>query len=192
MNTPRGSVDAILMAAGFSRRFGAGNKLLAPFCGVPLALHTLRLACAMPEFSAVYFIYADNAVSDLANGLPAMTIHNPNPALGQRESVRLGVSASRADYLAFFPCDMPLLTAEAVRAVLAQRAPGKIAFPTAAGKPGNPAVFSSAFREELLALKDGEGARAVKARHPEALVPVPLPSPAALHDIDTLQDLNQL
>jgi CTP:molybdopterin cytidylyltransferase MocA len=47
-------INAILMASGFSRRFGSANKLLATFRGKPLARHTLELACALDVFNRVF------------------------------------------------------------------------------------------------------------------------------------------
>lgn len=187
-----GPVDAILMASGYSRRFGADNKLLVPFRGQPLALHVLRLACGMPQFGRVFFVAADEAVAALAKDLPVQTLRNSAPSLGMRESVRLGVAASSADYYAFFPCDTPLLDEATVAAALQNRAPGKITFPQWQGRPGNPAVFSAAFREELLSLKEGEHAKDIKRRHPGSLVAVQATCAQALADIDTLADLERL
>lgn len=186
------SVDAILMASGFSSRFGTGNKLLAPYKGEALALHVLRLVCGMPQFSNVFFVYAADEVGALADSLRAAAIKNTNPGLGIRESIRLGVSASAAGYYAFFPCDTPLLNRAAVAAVLDKRTPGKIIFPESGGHPGNPAVFCATFRPELLALKEGEEAKIIKQRHAQSLVAVPIQNPEILADIDTVHDLSAL
>lgn len=183
-------VDAILMASGFSRRFGMQNKLLVPFGGMPLAQRTLTLVCGSGFFNQVFFVWADAAVGKLADGYPVVSIHNRHPQHGSRESVRLGVQASGADYYMFFPCDQPLMDAKTVEAVLAASAPGKIAFPQFEGKPSTPSLFSSHFRAELLALGPCQQARAVKQRHPDALVPVELPNFAPLADVDTLNDLD--
>ncbi|TFG59105.1 MAG: hypothetical protein E4H36_14410 [Spirochaetales bacterium] len=55
-----GRPDAVLLAAGFSSRFG-GDKLLTPHGGKPLILHTLaalRAACGR-SFDAVIPVYRD-------------------------------------------------------------------------------------------------------------------------------------
>ena len=44
-----GRVDAILMTSGFSSRYPSGDKSLLPFRGMPLAEHTLKPACTLPE-----------------------------------------------------------------------------------------------------------------------------------------------
>jgi CTP:molybdopterin cytidylyltransferase MocA len=185
------TIDAILMASGFSRRFGSGNKLLQPVGGKPLALRALELVCGLP-FQTVHFVAADADVLRLGEGFPVRIHRNANPERGQCESVRLGTLASSAEHYIFFACDQPFLDAETVLSICGKAAPGKIVFPVYGGKPGSPNLFSKAFREELLALKDGENARAIKSRHPGALIRVPAAGGRALADIDTYEDLKTL
>ena len=186
------SFDAILMASGFSRRFGNENKLLLPFAGQPLALYTLRLVCGMPQFGRVFFVCAHPSVAALANGYPLTILHNAHPQLGQRESIRLGTMASSANFYVFFTCDQPLLNEATVNAVLARSAPGKITFPRHAGSPASPASFSSTFRAELLSLHEGQHARDIKKAHPHALVPVDIDDALPLMDADTPEALELL
>lgn len=186
------TVDAILMASGFSKRFGDKNKLLHPINGVPLARRTLQLACGSGLFGRVLFVWADEAVGRLAEGLPAVPIHNTCPQHGQRESVRLGVLASNAGYYMFFPCDQPFLDLATVRAVYDARRPGCIVVPSHNGRPGNPTLFSNAFGRQLAALAPGQKAREVKKAHPGAVIDLPLASAAPLLDIDAPEDLLRL
>jgi molybdenum cofactor cytidylyltransferase len=181
------TTDAILMASGFSRRFGSGNKLLQPVGGKPLALCALELVCGLP-FKTVHFVAADADVLRMGEGFPVRICHNTNPERGQRESVRLGALASDAEYYMFFACDQPFLDAETVLSICGKAAPGKIVFPVYNGQPASPNLFSKVFREELLALEDGENARAVKSRHPGALIRVPAADGRVLADIDTYED----
>jgi CTP:molybdopterin cytidylyltransferase MocA len=60
------------------------------------------------------------------------------------------------------------------------------------GKPGNPCLFSDTFREELLAIKEGEHPRLIKTRYPEALIPLEILNPLAFADIDNPDDLEIL
>ncbi|MDR1251729.1 MAG: nucleotidyltransferase family protein [Treponema sp.] len=197
-NMPADRIFAILMAAGFSKRFGDENKLLAPFRNKPLARHTLDLACGFGCFSGVFFIAADERVAALACGLPVTLIRNAAPQKGQRESVRLGVEAAGAVpsgkpvYYLFFSCDQPLLDSGTVRRILKARRPGRIVEPRFQDKPGNPCLFADAFRDELAALKPGENPRAIKARHPGAVIAVTVSNPFALIDIDEPAGLRAL
>ena len=195
---------AILMASGFSRRFQGQNKLLAPFCGKPLARHTLELVCGTGCFKRVFLVYADEAVAALADGLDLTAVYNREPEKGQGESARLGLMAAvkaacadqadnaGQDYYMFFPCDQPLLDQDTVRLLLDAARPGRIIEPACPGGNHSPNLFSASFLDELLALKQGEHPRLLKARHPRAVITVEIADPAVLADIDTLEDLENL
>jgi molybdenum cofactor cytidylyltransferase len=203
-------VDAILMASGFSRRFGGKNKLLVPFRGKPLIRHTLELASGIACIKNVFLVTSFDEVADLALKLSHLQnikiIRNDHPERGQRESVRLGVEASSADWYFFFPCDQPLLDAETVRRIAgAAKTEGRIIQPLfrngsaptggggfGGGRPGNPVLFSSSFREELLSLEEGEHPRDIKSRHPDAVYSVEVENETALLDADDPETLLKL
>jgi molybdenum cofactor cytidylyltransferase len=203
METQDGDIFAILMAAGFSERFGGQNKLLVPFRGKPLARYTLELASGLNCFSSVFFVAARDDIAALAAGLPVTPVRNAAPENGQRESVRLGVEAADvflaaarriadAAYYLFLPCDQPLLDTETLRLILNARQKGCIVEPHFQDRPYAPGLFSGVFRKELLALNKGEPPRIIKARRPEAIRPVRVSNPFALLDIDTPEDLQRL
>ncbi len=186
------TVDAVLMASGFSSRFGKGDKLLQPFGGRPMAERTLKLVCESGLFGVVRFIYSQPEVGLLASNYPVEAILNKNPGRGACESVRLGVLPSSADYYMFLPCDQPFLDAETLETVINSRHTGRITVPAFGGMPGSPALFSSAYREELLNLADHQNARAIRDRHPEQVTLVEIKSRLPLIDVDTREELYEL
>jgi len=191
MNTPD-KIVAILMASGFSKRFGSRNKLLVPFRGKPLARYTIELASAIGFSGGIYFVSSSSGAAALAPDLPELrVIKNTAPEKGLRESVRLGVEAADTDtaYYLFFPCDMPFLDAYTVRRIIDERRQGCIVEPRYRDRPGNPCLFSALFREELLSLGEGETPRIIKARHPEAIRTVEVSDPLVLEDIDDEETL---
>ena len=186
---------AILMASGFSERFGRQNKLLVDFRGKPLARYALELAAGIKFSGGIFFVASSPDVADLASGMSSVrVIKNTAPEKGLRESVRLGVEAAgnEPDHYLFFPCDQPFLDADTVRRVLDAGAPGCIVEPRYGGRPGNPCLFSAAFREELLSLNEGETPRLIKTRYPQALRGVEISNPLALEDIDDEETLKTL
>ena len=199
------TVFAILLAAGFSKRFGKRNKLLEPFRGKPLCRHTLDLVCTTGRFEKIFFIHADDNVAAaaqdaLASDMPVTLIRNNAPEKGRGESVRLGVAAAdkffvstekEHVYYMFFPCDQPLLDANAVNLILDAAQPGCIIEPFC-GSHNSPTLFSAAFRDELLALNPGESPLLLKSRHPDAVIKVKVSDPAVLADIDTASDLEHI
>jgi molybdenum cofactor cytidylyltransferase len=183
---------AILMASGFSRRFGKEDKLLSVFRGKPLARYTLELVTRMNRFDPVVFVAAKPEVAALAEdtgimrpGVDLRIVFNNHPEYGIRESVRLGVIAAEdAEFYAFFPCDMPWLDAVTVDAILKHAAPGKIVRPVHNGQLGNPSVFAADFRNALLSLATGERPQDIQKRRPECVVSVEIADDATLADID--------
>jgi len=183
------------MASGFSERFKGRNKLLLPFRGKPLAGYNLDLVSSMEFPGGIFFIAARDDVAALAANFPGVTVVKNNaPDRGLRESIRLGLEAAGpgAAYYLFFPCDMPFLNAGAIQDILNARQRGCIVEPCYRGVPGNPCLFSSVFREELLSLKEGETPRLIKERHPEALIRVEVSDSLVLEDIDNEETLRRL
>jgi CTP:molybdopterin cytidylyltransferase MocA len=158
----------------------------------------MDLVCGMACFEKVFFVYADEAVAALADGLEVTTVYNPAPEKGQGESARLGLMAAaqaynaEQDYYMFFPCDQPLLDQDTVKVLLDSARPNCIAEPACSGGNHSPSLFSASFVDELLALKQGEHPRLLKARHPQSLITVEIANPNLLADIDTLEDLEKL
>ena len=185
---------AILMASGFSKRFGGRNKLLALFRGKPLARYTLELAASLPFSGGVFLVSSSGEVAALAEDLPAIqAVKNLSPDKGRRESVRIGIESAGIDvpYYLFFPCDQPFLDAATVRQIMGAGSTDVIVEPRYGGRPGNPCLFPALFREELLALKDGESPRVIKARHPGAILGVEVSNPLVLEDIDDEETLER-
>jgi molybdenum cofactor cytidylyltransferase len=190
-----GSVAAILMASGFSRRFGEKNKLLEPFRGKPLARHTLELVTGLAASfgGGIFFVASGEETAALAEGLSGpRVIRNAAPEKGQRESIRLGLEAagdfSATAYYMFFPCDQPFLDAGAVSLILGARQPGRIVQPRCRKERGSPVLFCRSFWDELLNLGRGEHGRDIILRHSDRLITVDIPcpagSPSPLTDID--------
>ncbi len=192
MNAQCNNVDAVLMASGFSRRFGEENKLLAPFMGKPLLHYPLTLLCNCGMFRTIFVVAHDHEVKQLAKQFPVTVLHNSHPQHGSGESVRLGVQASLADYYMFFPCDQPLLNKETIHTLIKQRKPACIVQPCYENRVGSPVLFSSFFREELCSLAQDEPPRNVLKRHPNALIQVALANEFPLLDVDTPEDLLHL
>jgi molybdenum cofactor cytidylyltransferase len=185
------SIDAILMGSGYSMRFGESDKLLHPFRGRALASHILDTVLATGCFTRVIFVAANPLVADLADGLDVAVIRNDAPWRGQCESIRLGVEASSSDHYFFFPCDQPLISAEMIRDLADHAAYGLIVEPVVRDIPSSPVIFSSAFRDELLSIPDGESGRWVKSRHLDKVMQVEIKDWSAMFDIDTPCDLDQ-
>lgn len=180
----------IVLAAGLSTRFGAGNKLLADFRGRPLADHIAGTIEPL-SFAAKFAVCpADQpALATLFAQRGFSVLPNPDNAQGQATSLRLGVeAASAAGAKSALIClaDMPLVTGDHLLALaerLGEDSAAHIASVADGGAPMPPAIFG---HDHFLALLQSIGDRGARdllrsaARH---IVPA-----RQLADCDTLED----
>lgn len=170
-----GMIACILLASGFGRRFGS-NKLLYEIDGTPMyqyaleLLHTLSQQTINGQTVQVIVVSQYPQIEQHAQKMGMLAVHNADAAEGIAASVRHGVrAAQRADWLAFFTADQPELRVETVREFLIQAIQsGKpLASVASEGQPGNPTLFSSAWREQLLRLSGDTGGRKIMKQHPD-------------------------
>lgn len=189
-------VVGILLAAGFSTRFGA-NKLLAllpagaPEAGTAVAVSAAqRLAQALPDPIAVVRPRAQR-VSRLLREVGCRTVVCKNAAEGMGTSLAAGIRAARdADGWVIALADMPYVQAATIdRIALALREGAVIAAPSCGGERGHPVGFARRFLDELLALKGDEGARRILRAHPGSITVYETADRGVLHDIDVPADL---
>ena len=189
-------IVGILLAAGFSTRFGA-NKLLAPLpAGAPEAGTAVavaaarRLAEALPEPVAVVRPRAQR-VSRLLREAGCRTVVCKRAAEGMGTSLAAGVRAAMdADAWVIALADMPYVRTETIRRiVLALEEGAAIAAPSCGGERGHPVGFARRFRDELLGLSGDEGARAILKAHPDWITLYETGDRGVLRDIDVPGDL---
>jgi len=186
----------ILLAAGFSRRFGSADKLLHELeDGRPIALAAAEnLVKAIPLTIAV--LRPDN--QELASLLeqaglkivfcdPQQTEMADSLSCAVRYSSRF--SESGAGFVVAL-ADMPYISQHTIHAVTHALAAGAaIVAPTCKGQRGHPVGFSAKFRSELEQLTGHEGARAILKRHADQVKLLECDDAGILADIDTPADL---
>lgn len=88
---------AVLLCAGLSRRFGFGNKLLAPVRGRPLAAHAAELCSGVP-FARRFAVVpqSEPALNALLLDFRFSLLVNSKPEAGKDSSLRLGLAAALA------------------------------------------------------------------------------------------------
>ena len=186
----------ILLAAGFSRRFGTEDKLLQllPDGRTVAEAAAQHLIAALPISVAV--VRAENF--QLAQALEKLGFHM---AYCQSDAIEMADSLVTAVQLAsklqtdtkgyvIALADMPTISASTIRAVADEVMAGtEIVQPTYQGQRGHPVGFSIKYRDDLLRLKGGEGARSIIQQHREQLKLLPCDDAGILADIDTPSDL---
>ena len=170
-------MNAIVLAAGFSRRFGSPKQLFA-FDGEPLIRRAARMATEVAETIVVIPCNA-RAIRSAVCDLEVVVVENAESDEGMASSIRAGVAASAGDVL-LLVCDQPGVTAQHLRA-LAGTGAALAASGYDDGAFGIPALFAAHFRSELLSLRGDTGARGVLNAHRDQLAIVPL---ARAEDLD--------
>jgi len=190
------NIRGILLAAGYSKRFGS-NKLLqplpagSPHAGVPIAVAAARnLVEALPESIAVLRPRAQK-LGQMLRDAGCNTVVCKNAAEGMGTSLAAGIRAApEADGWVVALADMPFLRPETIRVIVKAIADGAaIAAPTYRGERGHPVGFARRFFEELSALHGDSGARALLDRHPDRVTTHEVDDPGVLRDIDKPSDL---
>ncbi len=190
------NVLGILLAAGFSRRFGDADKLLHPLPdGHPLALAAARnLLQAVPDVLAVVREENKTIKDELERaGVQVLTCssHQREMADSLAAAIRLAAHQypNSAGYVVALG-DMPYIHSATIAAIASRIAAGSaIAAPVYQGRRGHPVGFSARFRDELLELKGDHGARPVLERHRDEIELLECDDPGILVDIDTPADL---
>jgi molybdenum cofactor cytidylyltransferase len=96
------------------------------------------------------------------------------------------------DAAMIFLCDQPLISAATLDSMVGSYfASGKkMAAARYAGALGTPAIFAASLFDELLALADAQGGKAILNRHADQVHAVEMPE--AEIDLDTMQDFRRL
>jgi molybdenum cofactor cytidylyltransferase len=188
-------VAGILLAAGSSTRMGR-NKLLLDVGGEPMVRRVARRAreAGLEPLLVVVGHEADEVRAALT-GVDCRLVPSPEWRLGQSASLSAGVAAVPPDAQAAVVVlgDMPLVEAEAIRAVVRRwREGGAPLVSCRYGEvPAPPTLYDRSLLGEL-AGGEGEGrGREVVRRHRDRTAWVDCP-PAALADVDAPEDLERL
>jgi molybdenum cofactor cytidylyltransferase len=186
----------ILLAAGFSRRFGSADKLLQTLPdGRPIALAAAEnMIKAIPLTIAV--VRPDNtALADLLEnaGLKVVFCNAQETEMADSLSAAVRYAAQFNESSTGFVialADMPYIKPDTIEAIAhALNAGADIVAPAYQNKRGHPVGFSAKFRNELEQLTGDEGARAILKRHADQIMLLECNDPGILNDIDTPEDL---
>lgn len=193
-------MDAIVLAAGNSRRFGK-NKLLHCLNGKCMYRHILELLSEQQAAKVLGQVIVvsqyEEIFQDVEEHFPEMVcVRNPAPEMGISSSIRLGIRrllqlSAESDACFFTVADQPYFTERSFRKMsqMQQMYPHQIVAAANNGKPCNPVIFSAFYYQKLQGLTGDVGGKAILWQHMEDVVLCELP-PAELRDIDTVSDVN--
>ena len=206
-------IHLILLAAGYSTRFGS-NKLLCEIDGKPMYRHTadmlLELIHENDRTSAVegpdrpssnrlrLDLTAVTQYPEIAGGLSktdAEIVMNPDPSRGISSSIQCAITSLKErgalggdDFLVFFPADQPFLKKSTTAAFLEglDKSGMRLGAVTDGSEMRSPCAFASEYAEELMALTGDTGGKKILKRHEGEIFLFSAIEQEELEDMDTL------
>tara|TARA_B110000858_G_scaffold198514_1_gene266049 strand:- start:67359 stop:67937 length:579 start_codon:yes stop_codon:yes gene_type:complete len=182
-------IGAIVLAAGFSSRFGSSKLLARLSNGKSVFQQTIeriteafpyRLVITRPEMAAT--------LQELAPGTSILSFEHAEQGMG----ATLAYAAQHiGDWDGCVVClgDMPFIEVSSYRLIAEQVTTDSIITPTIDSKVGNPVAFGSKLFADLETLSGDSGGRKLTSMYPQAVREVQVSDPGILQDIDTPEEL---
>jgi len=195
-------IGALLLAAGFSRRFG-GIKLTQTLAdGRILFQHTLHnlvhslneiVVISRPEVAPLLqaSVASINTTSNNTNSTILRVFNDAEKGMGA--TLAYGMQHI-PDWDACLIClaDMPYIKPATYRSIMAAMDQASIIIPQYQNKPGNPVGFGRDFYSSLRQLQGDSGGRHIIENNQQSVNKLNLDDPALLLDIDTPEDLQRI
>jgi molybdenum cofactor cytidylyltransferase len=181
-------IGALILAAGFSSRFGADKRKAVLPNGKTVLQQTVENVSSGIDDVLLVVRNADEQLPDGVNSIIAR-----HAALGMGHSIADAVSAISAanawDGCLICLADMPLIRSETYRKIANSLTPETIVVPYFEGQRGQPAGFGSSFFSELSALTGDQGGRQILAQNGSVIRRLELSDQGIVLDIDRPEDL---
>lgn len=186
---------AILLAAGFSRRFGDIKlKAVLPNGNTVLQQSFINLSASISDIILVS--RQDLVDKGILESLhpdetPYQLVLCADARDGMGHTLACGIRALPADWDACIIClsDMPFVSPATFTQLTATATPDNIIVPGYQGKRGHPVCFGRTFFPLLAACNGDIGARDLIKRHEDRIIELASNDPGILRDIDTPADL---
>lgn len=183
-------VVALVLAAGFSRRFGEDKRWTVLRSGKPMIEQVLAHIAAA-QISAYVVLRADDPHrSSHAWSVPTLVVAAEDASRGLGASIA-AAARQLPDDQPILIClgDLPYIKPETYRAIADALDAHALVVPVFRGQHGHPVGFGAHFLPELRHLDGDSGAKEILLRHRDQVVEIQVDDAGALHDIDTVADL---
>lgn len=186
-------IAALVLASGESRRFGTGNKLLAPLRGCPLATYSVEAIRGAGFAHSFAVVPAQDAkLAALYREEGVTVIANDAPETGQGASLALGTAAvaeTGAEGMLVLLADMPFVTQTDLFALCGKIGTADAAASEVEGRLMPPVLFRRELFPALSKLTGDRGGRNI-LRQLTNVTAVPLSEQATM-DLDTQGDFTR-
>lgn len=182
---------ALILAAGFARRFGSDKRRFKLPDGTTLLVATIRRYAAVFANVVVVIRATDDDLADeLLTACPGVRIVRAHDAqLGMAHSLAAGIRAiaDQWSWVAVALGDMPWIRTHTLRRLLEtfeDRGTSCIVQPGSGDRTGHPVLFDAICFAELTRLSGDTGARPVLERHRDQVLRVAVDDPGIFADLD--------
>jgi len=190
-------IDALILAAGPSTRFGSPKQLI-PWGSTTLLQHIIEMAAETDVKSTWVVLGASiEQILETVDFRDAGIVENPEWDEGIASSLRVGLDAiarqGEADAVLILLADQPLLDPEVVEAILRryEETGAAAVVPKYRYQRGNPVLIDRSLWSRVMSLEGDQGARTLLQAHPEWVEEVWFSTPMP-RDIDTERDADEL
>jgi molybdenum cofactor cytidylyltransferase len=187
-------INAVVLAAGQSRRMGA-QKLLLPLGGRPVIAHIVDEVLRGPVDRVLVIVGpGGKEVVEAITDRRVSIVTNQSHDGDMLSSVRCGLRAIPDEGAVLVALgDQPGITSDVIALVVRTffESGRGIVVPTYNGRRGHPLLFSLRYREEILRCYGDVGLRGLLAAHPEDVCEVDAAHPGVLEDMDLPEDYDR-
>jgi nicotine blue oxidoreductase len=187
-------MTAVVPAAGASRRFG-GMKLVAAVGGEPLIQHTLHAILRGGAARVVVVVSPRHGLESVPvlGDRRVSVIVNVEPDRGMFSSIQMGLAGAATDKpVLILPADMPFVSPETVKLLIAEHVRGGDAVVAACGgRRGHPLILPAVVWRPLGDQPSDASLKSALIAVGATLRPVTVDDPGVLRDVDEPRDLEQ-
>jgi molybdenum cofactor cytidylyltransferase len=187
----RPRIDAIVLAAGSSQRFGSDKRLFRLKDGTPMLQRSVKHALSVARQVRVVLREDDATLlqallGSLLEDTRVLPVLLPDAAAGMGSNLARAVSVLPVDCAGVLVLlgDMPHIRPDTLRCLVEAFHPERIVFPVLHGQRGHPVLFPCRWFAELGGLEGDSGARTVLERAPMHWQSVPVEDEGVCLDFD--------
>ena len=186
-------VSAIVMASGHSKRMKR-DKLLMKLNNKEIFKYIVDTISEI-DFERKILVARKDFILSYGEEKGFTSVKNEKSFKGLSESIKLGVTNSEeVDGYMFFVADQPLIKCETIDKLLDtfEKNPSNIIIPFYNNIKGNPIIFPSFLKEELLNIQEDKGGSAVIKNNKDIIKKVFIDTDYENIDIDTKEAYEKL
>ncbi|WP_304942149.1 molybdenum cofactor cytidylyltransferase [Vallitalea guaymasensis] len=182
-------VTAIILAAGFSRRFGR-EKLLMKLDGKPMITHVIE-TIIKSDFKEIILVYQNEEIKKIAENYNVKYVYNQSAITGMSSSIKCAImEASETDAYMFINGDQPFVDSQVIEELITtfNNRKESIIVPRYDGERGNPVIFGSNWKDDFLRITGDIGGRNIIKDNKDEVYYLDISESKWGLDIDTKED----